>query len=100
MAIEMGKDLRVGHDARNAIAMLIDQHRGHAHDVAAIAQLGVNTLNGVAGRAGEAVAVEGAVDSCLLVECAANTPIGLWQLSQWRVYSIPLVRGKMLTLAR
>ncbi len=31
---------------------------------------------------------------------AVTTPIGLWQLSQCRVNSMPLVRARMFTLVR
>ena len=34
------------------------------------------------------------------VSAPESTPIGLWQLSQWRVNSMPLVRSRMLTLVR
>ena len=61
----------------------------------------VDALNGVAGRAGESVAVEASgrpanPDSSLQPRRA----MGLWQLSQWRANSMPLVRSRMLTLVR
>ena len=34
------------------------------------------------------------------VSAPVKTPTGLWQLSQWRENSIPLVRIRMFTLVR
>ena len=34
------------------------------------------------------------------VSAPESTPIGLWQLSQWRVNSTPFERSRILTLVR
>ena len=59
--VEMRDDLRVRHHAGNAVALLIDHHRRHAHHKTAIAKFGCNALDGVAGRAGQAIFIELAV---------------------------------------
>ena len=77
VAVEMGEDFGVGHDAGDAIALFVHHHRWHAHDETAVTQLGLHALDGVAGGAGEAVAVEGAVESPAVFSAPPRTPIGL-----------------------
>ena len=61
VAIEMGEDLRIGHQAGNTVSLFIDHNGRHSHHETAIAQLGPDALDRVAGHAGEAIAVERAI---------------------------------------
>ncbi len=58
MAIEMGQDLRVGDGPGDGRALFIDQHGRDSHDIAAGSD-GVGGLDGVAGRAGDALVLKG-----------------------------------------
>ena len=68
VAIKMRQDHSVGNDARDALALLIDHHRRDTHYEAAVAELCVHALDGVAGRTGQAIAVECAIDLRVRIE--------------------------------
>ena len=73
----MGEDLRVRHNAGNAAALLVHHDRGNGHDKAAVAQLGIDALDGVAHHAGNAVLIEGAVAGVMRVERARENADGI-----------------------
>src|SRR5271170_4497621 len=54
----MSEDLAIGHDARHAIALLINHDRRYAHHETSVSQLCLHALDGVARTAGQAIAVE------------------------------------------
>ncbi len=57
----MADDLVVWHLAGNAVTFFIGHNRRHAHYEAAVAQNGLQSLNGMTGSTGKAVAVKAAV---------------------------------------
>jgi hypothetical protein len=73
----MHEDLGVGDHARDAFALGVDEDGGDGEGEAAVAELGVDALNGVADGAGEAVTVEAAVAGGAAIEGAGEDGDGV-----------------------
>ncbi len=61
MPVKVGENLRIGHNAWNPLALFVHKDGGHTHDEAAVAQLRLHALYGVAGGARQPIAVEGPI---------------------------------------
>src|SRR6201999_1700248 len=72
VAIGVGEDFGIGHQARDSISLFIDHNRWNSHDETAVAEPGFRALDGMAGGAGETVAIEGAVHGRVVAERAGQ----------------------------
>ena len=71
--------LGVGHDARDAVALFIHHHRWYSHHEAPITELGLHALNGMAGRAGQTVAIERPVNRSVRIQSSCQN--GDWVMA-------------------
>ena len=61
VAVGVGQDLRIGHQAGNSVSLFIDHDGRNGHHETAVAEPGLHALDRVAGGTGQSVAIEGAV---------------------------------------
>jgi hypothetical protein len=61
VAIGVSEDLRIRNQAGNPVSLFIDHDGRNGHNETTVAQPGLHALDGMAGGAGQAVAIEGAV---------------------------------------
>ena len=71
--VKVRKNFRVRHNTRDTVAVFIDHDRRHSHYEAAVAERGVDALDGMAGCAGEPVTVKRAIHGCPLSSAPAST---------------------------
>ncbi len=100
VAVGVHEDLGVGDHAGDAIALGVDHDGGDAEDVAAVA--GVVSTLWMEWQTMQVTPSRSKLRSPVAagLRLPERTAMGLWQLSQWRVNSMPFSWRRRLTLVR